>query len=260
MRVRCGPLQGQFVHVQVLRPAPAPVQAHGPRQSLVQRVLDDCLDRGESGAAGEQHHGLVAVLAQEEGAVRPLEAQDVARLHLFEHLVGEQSARQVAHVDLQQAVVMRRSGHGIAAPLAVLEQELDILPGQVVQALVCRELEGNHRHVRCGLFDGLHAAGQNLDLLVLDRADLAAFDDDVAQRAGNAEQRQALRLLFGRQGGFGMRAVVDSALDQFAFAAAAGAVAAAVREPETFAQRGDEHGFVGLHLKAVAAGSDGDLI
>ena len=52
--------------------------------------------------------GLARILAQEEGAERALEAQDVALLHLAEHVVGELAAGDVAHVQLDQLVVVRR--------------------------------------------------------------------------------------------------------------------------------------------------------
>jgi len=77
---------------------------------------------------------------------------------------------------------------------------------------------------------------------------------------GDAEQRQPARLLFGRQRGIGMLAVIDLALEQLALAAAAGAVAAAIGQALAFAQCGNEDGLVGLDAEAVAAGPDGDLM
>ena len=47
--------------------------------------------------------GLSRVLAQEEAAERPLDAQDLLLLHRAEHVVGELAARHVADVQLDAA-------------------------------------------------------------------------------------------------------------------------------------------------------------
>ena len=70
-----------------------------------------------------------AVFAQEEAAERALQAQDVALLHLAEHVVGV-AAGDVADVQLDQLVGVRRVRHREAAPLAALQQEVDVLPAR----------------------------------------------------------------------------------------------------------------------------------
>ncbi len=100
----------------------------------MQRVLDHRLDRREAGAAGDEDDRLVGVLAQVERAERPFEAQDLAALVLVEQLVGEEAARHVADVQLEQRVVVRRRRQRKAAPLAVLQQEVDVLAGEDIAA------------------------------------------------------------------------------------------------------------------------------
>ena len=67
------------------------------------QLLDDGLDGRKAGAGGQQDDGLVGILAQEEGAQRAFDAQDVAFLQGGEDLVGEQAARQVAEQSLTVA-------------------------------------------------------------------------------------------------------------------------------------------------------------
>ena len=100
------PLHRQIEHVQVGARARAPVQHHLALHADVQGVLDDALDRREAGAAGDEDDRLVAVFAQEERAERTFEAQDVALLHLAEHVVGERAVGHVAHVQLDVRVVL----------------------------------------------------------------------------------------------------------------------------------------------------------
>src|SRR5262245_45792436 len=104
-------------------------------------MLDDRLERREAGARGDVHDRLGGVLAQEKRAERSFEAQDVALLHLAKYVVGELSAGDAPHKELDQLVVVRRIAHREAAPRAVLEQKLDVLPGEELQSLVRRQLE-----------------------------------------------------------------------------------------------------------------------
>ena len=127
--------------------AAAPIQHHLSRHADVESVLDDALDRREAGAAGEQDHRLVAVLAQKERAERSLEAQDVALLHLVEHVLGERAAGHVADVQFDVRLVLRRVRHRIGAALAVAQDDLDVLAGQKLQPFVGRQVEIQRGHV-----------------------------------------------------------------------------------------------------------------
>ena len=83
--------------------------------------------------------GCAMVLAQEEAAERPFDAQDVARLQRAEDMVGEFAAGHVAQVQFDPrllvadhlALAVRRVGDRVAAPVAVAQDELDILAGLV---------------------------------------------------------------------------------------------------------------------------------
>src|SRR5258706_3508573 len=78
------PALGQAVQVKILRAASTPVKPHGALDAFFERSLDESLDRRKSGARGDEHDGLVGFVAQEEGAERPFEAQDIALLHGLE--------------------------------------------------------------------------------------------------------------------------------------------------------------------------------
>ena len=68
----------------------------------------------------------------------PFEAQDLAALVLVEELVREMPAGDVTNVQLEQRVVVRRRREGKAAAATVLQQEIDVLAGEILEALVRR--------------------------------------------------------------------------------------------------------------------------
>src|SRR5215472_12512184 len=129
-------------------------------------VLDHCLDRREAGAACHENHGLVGILAQIEHAIRTFETQDLAPLVLVEELGAEISAWNVADVQIEQRIILRRSRDGEAASTPVAQQQIDVLPREVLQALVGWKLERDDRNVGGDFLDFLDAAGQlaNLDI------------------------------------------------------------------------------------------------
>ena len=151
------------------------------------------LDRREAGSAGDEDDRLVGILAQVERAERALEAQDFAALVFLEQLIAEDTARNVPDVQLEQRVVLRRVGERKAAPASVLEQEVDVLPGEVLQPLVRRKLERNDGDIGRGLVDLFDAAGQLPDLDVAGAANFAHFDHEIGQRLADAQQRKPLR-------------------------------------------------------------------
>ena len=251
------PLLRELVHVEVLRPPAAPVERHRPHDLLVDRVLDDGLDRCEAGARGDEDDGLFRTLAQEEGPERRLEAQDVLLLHLAEDVVGELPAGDVAHVDLDQFGIVRRVAHREAAARAITQQELEVLAGEELQLFTRRELELQHDHVVGELLQAVHAAGQGLHLDVAGLADHARFERAVGQGRGLAEQRLAVFALGGRQRLFLVLAVVDRAGDDRPLARAAGAVFAAVGNHQAGTDGGRQDGFVVFGRESLAARGEG---
>src|SRR6185437_7214097 len=85
------PAAGYLRHVQIALRARAPVQHDLARNAVMEHVLDDRLDRREPGAARDEDHRLVGILAQIERAERTLEAQDLASLVGREQRIGEEA-------------------------------------------------------------------------------------------------------------------------------------------------------------------------
>ena len=228
---RCHSMR-QLRHVEVAQRAHAPVKDHGPVHALVERVLDDRLDRREAGAARDEDHRLVGILAQVEGPERAFEAQDRALLHLVEHEARERAARRLAHVQLEELVVVRRVGHREAAPLAVLQQDVDVLPGEELQPLAGRKLQVEDGDILGGPFNLFHARGHRADREVLRAGELAHLEDDVGERMRAAGERLARGLLVVVQRALLVLAVLELARAQHALAGAARAVAASVGQPD----------------------------
>jgi hypothetical protein len=105
----------------------------------------------------------------------------------------------------------------------------------------------------CHLGELLHAAGQQPHRDVLGGADRAALDHQLAQWLRLAEKRLAVHPLLLGEHARVVVAVVDGAADDFAFAGAASAVLAAVRQHHALAQRRREHRLAILDGEALTA-------
>ena len=163
-------------------------------------------------------------------------------------------------MQLQEGVVVRRIGQREAALLAVLEQDVDVLPGEELQALAGRQLEVDRHDVGCQALKLLDARGHGLDRNVGGRTDLLRFERQIGLRPGATEERQAGGLfLVAQRLRLGL-AMVDAAGKDFPLARAAGAVPAAIGHGQALAQRGVENGFVGFGDKLPAARLDGNLM
>ena len=155
---------------------------------------------------------------------------------------------------------MRRVRHRQAAPRTVFHQDIDVLAGEKLQPFGCRQLEVQHHDVARHAFHLLHTARQRPYLQVFGGADLANLNHDVAEWFGLTEERHAETFFGIRQRALLIFAVIDLAREHRAFARAAGAVAAAVRNDVAFAQGGVEYRFIVLGREDVIGGLDGYLI
>ncbi len=254
-----GPFLTQGIHVQIVRAATTPVQGHRPAAVFFDGLFDDRLDRCKAGTGGNQHHRLGRFIAQEEGAVWSFEAQDVALLHRIEYMIGEQAAGCVTDMQRDLFVEMRRVGHAVTAALAVLEQEFDVLTGTILQTFAGWQLQRQQHDVVGQALEFCDAGWQFLDREIADAGHFAHFDVQIAVGRGAAKQR-ATSFFFNRRQGLGlMGAVGNSAAEDFAFAAAASAVLAPIRQADTGADCRCQDGFIGSAAELVPARSDGNL-
>src|SRR5450759_5325358 len=104
-------------------------------------MFDDRFDGCKTSAAGDKDDGFFRIFAQKKGAEWSLETQDIAFLHDFEHMMGKCAADDVTDVELQKLIVMRCIGQRKAARLLILEQNIDVLSGQELQAFIGGQLE-----------------------------------------------------------------------------------------------------------------------
>ena len=263
------PLAAQRVVVEVSRTPPAPVQPHRPPETAGRLQRRDPLHNGLDGrkarAAGQQHHRLVTVLAQEEGAERPLQPEDLTLLQRRprahpEHPVGEMPARQVADVQLHVLQRAGRRGHGIAAPHTVGEDQVHVLAGQILQPLGKRQLQPDTAHVRCQRLDGAHPTGQLAHRDVAGPVHHRRLDGEVRRGRGRTQQRIALRHLFRRQRRRQVLALLYTTVRHQRLARPTGAVLAAIRQHNALVQRGFQHRGANVHLELAAAGRDRHVV
>ncbi len=221
-------------------------------------MLDQRLDRREAGAAGDEQHGALGILARHEGAQRTFHAQYRAGLQAVEHEAGEAAAGDVAHVQLDLRLAFGRVGDGERAAFAVGQQHVEILPGQAGQAFAVRRLQDQLHHVgrEPALVHELqckHAARN-----VGDRGHFAREQGQIAAGHGLAQQHLVARLLAGVQRGRRVARIGDLAADQARLAAAADAGQTGIGQSQAGALGGFEHAFAGLHGETLAAGLQGD--
>ena len=227
MRVLRRPGFGQFILIQAITHAGAPVNVHGAVQLQVQRLKHNRFDRRKTGAPRQQDHRLVG-FAQMEAAVRAIEAQDVAYLHGAEYLIGEQAARQVAHMQLQRCRIMRRVGDGEATALAVLEQNVDVLPGMELEHFSRGQTQGDDCDIAGRLFQCFDTTGQGLDRDIRRAAHIFDLHGHIGLRHGAAQQCKTSGAIFGRQGGFTGFTMINGARGDLGAAGAAAAVTTTV--------------------------------
>ena len=207
-------------------------------------MFDDGLDRRKAGATGDEHDRLVAFLAQKERAMRRFEAQDVAFLHLLEHMVGEAAAGYMPDMQLNEFIIMWRIGHGETAAGAIAQQEIQILTGQKLQPLGGRQLQSQHDDIVGQAFQLMHPRRQCFHLNVTGLAHLACFDHHIRQATRLAEQHRTIGFFALGQSLFGAVAVIHAAFNQLPFAGATGAIAAAIGQHQSGVERGGKNGFV----------------
>ena len=156
------PLTGNG-RIDVAHGTHAPVEHHFAFDIFVKHIFDDCFDRRETSAASDENNRLVG-FAQKERAEWALEAQDGFFFHLGKGKFTERTAGNVAQMELDGGVIVRRIGHGITAPFAVFKQYVKILPSDKLQPLVGRQLELHDDDIMAGVNNFFYAAGQFFDL------------------------------------------------------------------------------------------------
>lgn len=256
----CGPFFGQGVLVQIRAALGAPINEDRALAFLGDGVFDNRLDRRETSTAGDQDDRLDSVFAQIKSAVRAVDAQDVAALQGAENLLSEQPPRDVANVQLQHGVVMRRIGQGKAAFFAVLEQNIDVLAGPELQPFAGRQAEVHFDDVRRQFFQLFDTRRQCLWRNVIDRAKLLAFDDQIRFGMGATVKRQPVSDFFRLEGVTLCFAVVDRAREHFSLAGTTGAILAAVGQGQALAQCGVKQCFIGFGGKLAATRLNGNLV
>jgi hypothetical protein len=139
--------------------ARAPEQVVRSVHAGFHQVIDHALQRCEAGAPADEQARARRLLVEDESAERPLDAQQRALLHLVEGGVGEAAAGDLLDVQHEVLVVVRGVGQRVAAPLATLQQDVEILAGEKLQALGRRKLQAQLNHVGRQLRQRGDAAG-----------------------------------------------------------------------------------------------------
>ena len=94
-------------------------------------LFKNSFDRCEACAAGHQDHRFCTLLSEEKCTERALKTHQFFDLESVEHVTGESTARDLAHVKLERGIGLGPIGNREAASFAIAQQNIDILTGQV---------------------------------------------------------------------------------------------------------------------------------
>ena len=248
-----GPAFGECPEIQILASARSPVERHRPRDPFGERMFDDRFDRCKTGAAGDKQHRLGRLLAQEEAALRSLDTQQVTLLQRAKDLSREIAPVDAPDVQLQARVVMWRIGQRKRAAAPVLEQDVDVLSGEEIEAFAGRQAEFDEHHVRRRQGQFVDASEQGAHGDVRRAACSRGLDNQVFLWSRATEQGET-----GGAFGLGQHlwrrpAVIDSAVQHLTPAAATSPVAATVGQQHPLAEGGVENALVRLRLERLLA-------
>ena len=223
-------------------------------------MFQHSLERSKTGAATDKNCGTLAVFTQEESAQRTLDAQHGFFLHLVEHLCTEIAAADIANVQFNEVIIMRRIGNGKRTWCMVLEEHINVLAGKKLQAFRFGHFQINADDVMCQVFKLVYTAGQGSDLDVPGRIHFTDLDGQVTAWSCLAKQRLVTAGIIGIQRRWQSVMIVNRSADDIAHAGAALSIAAAIGQYNALTQCGIEHRLGWLDVKGMTAGLYGNLI
>src|SRR5438874_7801379 len=159
-----------------------------------------------------------------------------------------------------EALLARRIGDRVAAPLAVLQQKVRVLAGNELEVRIGGKLDAEDGDIGRGLVEPLDAGRENLRPDAVQPGELAHLDRQVGQRLRLAEQRVALGLVVLRKVAWAHVTVVHASFLDRAAAGAAHAFAAAIGQLVAGVEPRLEHGLALRYFKAVAARLQRDAV
>ena len=243
--------------VVAVRQAPSqdhPDETDGHVELQVDGVLDQALDGGESGVAGEEEQCPRGAVVEYEAPARPFDDRAGAVPERPEYELGEGLPGVAADMDAQVHGVAGTAREPRFAGRSVLEPHFHPLAGEVAQHPCAPDPEvHDHVIVRSGL-DPHHPRPYALRCDVVDSRRFGRLHHEGAARSDRAEQRVP-----GPLPGIGNDVIVetdpfDLAGDDPRPALPAAPVGAAERRRSARPQRGFEDGLPRLGLEPVSRG------
>jgi hypothetical protein len=154
-------------------------------------------------------------------------------------------------VQLDEVVVVRRTGDGETASLAAGQQHIEVLSGVKAQPLDRGQPQQYLHDIGGEQVETRDARRERLDLDVGYARDEPRFDREVRQCARLAQENVSAALLFGRDAGRAGAGIADLALHEPRAAGAAVPGLAAVGQIQPRGERCLEHGLVLAHVQAA---------
>ncbi len=254
------PLLRQGMHIEIDTRLGPPVDQQRTLAVLRQRLLDNRLDRRKAGTTGQQDSRLGRIFTQVEATVRAVEAQNILDFHGRKNLIGKHPARHMADMQLQQIALIRRISQRKAAFSTILEQNINVLPGEKLKVFAGWQTQMHIHDIRRDLFQLFDPCRQGLDRNLAGRNDLLALDFQISLGRCTAIKRQARGLFIVAQGMRRGLAVLNLTTQHLALTGTTGTILAAVRHGQPLAQGSIQQSFVSLDRELAATGLDCYLV
>jgi len=198
------------------------------------------------------------LLAQVKRAQRPLDTQQRPVFHFVEHVTGKGAARNVADMQFEKVIAVRRVGNRKRAPAAVLENELYVLAGEELKTLAFRQLEHHLHDIVRQPLQVFGAAWQRFNDDIGRRLDFAYIDNQVAVGMGFADDNRLVSRVAFQCVRFAV-GIMYAAGNQPGYAGSAGAITAAIGQAYAVLQRSVEYRLPAVDREPVSGGCYGDL-
>ena len=172
------------IQIEIPLGAYAPEQMKRPVAGDVKSLLKNGFDRCKACAASHQDHRFCIVLSEEKRAERALKTHQFLDLESVEHVTGESTIRDLAHVKFKRGIGLGPIGNREAASFAIAQQNIDVLTGQVFKIFSFGQGKFEHHHIVRQCSECGHPAGQHANFKGNAAGDFAGINLKVAERFG----------------------------------------------------------------------------
>ena len=158
-------------------------------------MFDEALDAGKAGIVGDENQRAGGIVVEHEIPAGAFQADAIVLLQLPEDMFAERVTGAILDVNLRFQAVAGTTGDGLVARQSVADIQPHMLPGQKLQRLTARRLQGQLHDILGQAFQTVHPGLDSLPGNLARAADLVRLDHAIAARGVATAQKTAIGLL-----------------------------------------------------------------